>query len=63
MLDKAMQVVSKVGDWYIKKNGTYIRFYEATNAPHFLPKFIPDKLSLQEVSYHTLVHGVGEALT
>jgi len=57
-----MQAVSKVGDWYITERGTYIRIFRATKAPHVLPRFIPDKLALQEVAYPTLVHGVGAAL-
>jgi hypothetical protein len=40
----------------------YLRIYGATKAPHFLPKFIPDKLVLQEISYQTVVHGVGATL-
>jgi len=41
-----MQVVGEVGDWYVKKRRTYIQVFGATKAPHLLPKFIPDKLSL-----------------
>jgi hypothetical protein len=33
------------------------------NLPHIFPKFVPDKLVLQEVAYHTLVHGVGASLS
>jgi hypothetical protein len=42
--------------------GTYIKVYGATKSPHLLPKFIPEKLVLQEITYQTLVHGVGVAL-
>jgi hypothetical protein len=41
---------------------TYLRIYKATKAPHFLPRFIPDKLVLQEISYQTMIHGVGATL-
>jgi hypothetical protein len=42
--------------------GTYIRVYGATKSPHLLPKFILDRLVLQEIAYQTLVYGVGAAL-
>lgn len=44
------------------ENGTYIRIYGATEAPHMFPKFVPNKLVLQEVAYRTLVNGVGAVL-
>lgn len=62
MLEKVMQVVGEVGDWYVIERGTYIRVFGATKAPHLLPKFILDKLALQKIEYQTLVHGVGAAL-
>jgi hypothetical protein len=34
----------------------------ATKAPHLLPKFVPDRLVLQEIVYQTLVYGVGATL-
>jgi hypothetical protein len=43
-------------------HGTYIRVYGATKDTNFLPRFIPDKLILQETTYQTLVNGVGVTL-
>jgi len=40
----------------------YIRIYGATKAPPLLQIFFPDKLVLQEVSYQTMIHKVGENL-
>jgi hypothetical protein len=45
------------------ENGTYIRVYGATKYPHLFPRFVPDKVVLQEVAYQTLLNGVGGALT
>jgi hypothetical protein len=57
-----MQVVSELGGRYSTEKRTYIRVFKSTKSPHVLPKLSPDKLALQEVAYHTLVHGVGVAL-
>lgn len=62
MTEKAMQLISTIGDWYVTENGTYIRVFGATKAPHLLPKLIPDKLAIQEVAYQTLLRGVGASL-
>jgi hypothetical protein len=38
----------------------YLRsIFGATKEPHLLPKFIPEKLSLEEVVNHTFMHMVG----
>ena len=44
------------------ENGTYIRVYGAMKSPHLLSWFVPDKLVLQEVTYQTIIHGVGGIL-
>jgi hypothetical protein len=62
MSEKAIEAISEVGDWYVIDKGTYIRVFRAIKAPHVLPKFISDKLALQEVAYQTFVHGVGASL-
>jgi hypothetical protein len=56
---KSQDIVGKVQYWYLLYYGTYIIFYEATKSLHLLPKFLLDKLVLQDISYQTLVHGVG----
>jgi hypothetical protein len=62
MTNKALSIIQNIGDWYLMEHGTYIRVYGATKAPHLLPRFVPDKLVLQELAYQTIVHGVGAAL-
>jgi hypothetical protein len=63
MLEKEMLAISKVGDWYVLEMGTYIKAHGSTKPPHLLPKFVPNKLILQEVAYLTLLHGVGAVLS
>jgi hypothetical protein len=47
MTEKALEIVYKIGDWYLMEQGTYTRIYRATKSLHILPKFIPDNLVLQ----------------
>jgi hypothetical protein len=60
MSEKSMQVIKEVGGWYVTKKETYIRFFVVVKSLHLLPKSISNNCSLQEVSYHTVLHGVGE---
>jgi hypothetical protein len=60
MTDKEMEVIRRIGDWYLMEHDTYIRVYGAMKPPHLLPQFVPDNIVLQEVSYQTIIHGVGE---
>jgi len=46
MIDKAIVVIRKFGDWYLMYHGIYIRIYGAMKLPHLLPRFVPDKLVL-----------------
>jgi hypothetical protein len=36
----------------------YLRIYEAYQASHLLSKFILDRLVLQDITYHTIMHGL-----
>jgi hypothetical protein len=58
-----MEVVSEIDDWFVRENETYIRIYGSTKPPPIVPKFVLDKLVLQEVAYHTLVHGFGASIS
>jgi hypothetical protein len=58
MTDKAIAIIRRIRDWYLMENDTYIRIYGAMKPPHLLPRFVPDKLVLQEVAYQTIIHGV-----
>jgi len=63
MSEKYMQEIGEVGDWYATDRGMHNRVFGATKAPHLLPKFILDKLALQEVDFHTFVNGFRESLS
>jgi hypothetical protein len=58
MKDKAIEVIIRIGDWYLMEHDTYIRIYGAMKPPHLPPRFVPHKLVLQEVTYQTIIHGV-----
>jgi hypothetical protein len=62
MTDKEIFIIKRINDWYLMGNGTYIRVYGAMKSPYFLPRFVPEKLVLQEVAYQTNIHGVGGML-
>jgi hypothetical protein len=53
-----MQDIKEIGDWYIGKHYTYIRIYGSTGAPHFLPKYILEKLLIREIAYQTMEVGI-----
>ena len=46
--DKSL--VSTMGDWYIGEYFTYIRIWGSMPV-HLLPRIVPDKMVLEEVSY------------
>lgn len=60
MIDKAIAVIKIIENWYLMEHNTYIRVYGAIKPPHPLPRFVPDKLILQEVAYETSYTGLGE---
>jgi hypothetical protein len=58
MIDNAIAVIRRIGDWYLMEHDTYIRIYGAMKPPHLLPRFVPNKLVFEEVAYQTIIHGV-----
>ena len=43
---EGQKMVKEYGDWYMKLDGVYIKIVGSTNAPHWLPHFLPDTLLL-----------------
>jgi hypothetical protein len=41
----------------MKKYYTFVRIFRATGPPHFLIKYVPDKLLAIEITYHTMEKG------
>jgi hypothetical protein len=62
MNNKDPTIVWKIGYWYLMEHGTYISVYIATKSPHLIPRFVPEILMLQEITYQTMIHGVGATL-
>jgi hypothetical protein len=62
MTEKTSGHCKEKSDLYLLEYGTYIRVYGATKVPHLLPKFVSDWLVLQEITYQTVIHGVGTTL-
>ena len=59
---KGQKLVKEYGDWYMTPVGVYIRILGSTKPPHWLPRFVPDTLLLQEMAYQTYANGVAASL-
>lgn len=57
-----MEVLGRIGDWYLNEPSTDIRIYGATKAPHLLPKHVPERLVIREIAYQTILHGFNASL-
>ena len=54
---EAKNLIDTMGDWYIDESFSYIRVFE--NSPsHTLPKVVPDRLVLEEISFQTVTEGI-----
>jgi hypothetical protein len=42
---------------------TYVRIFRATRPPHILPKYVPDKLLVREISYQIIEKGATSYLS
>ena len=48
---RAMETIIKVAHWFPFVEGTFIRVFGSLKAPHALPRFITDRLLLQETCF------------
>jgi hypothetical protein len=56
MLSKqAKKIFNCIGNWYFEENHTYLRIYGAIIPPHLLLVYVPDKLVIREIFYHTII--------
>jgi hypothetical protein len=62
ILDNIVTNLSRVADWYVEEDFSYIRFFGAFVSPHALPLFIPDRLSCREISMQTVIGGISKEL-
>jgi hypothetical protein len=54
--------LSRVVDWYVEKEFSYIRVFDASIPPHALPLFIPDSLACREIARKTVIGGISKEL-
>ena len=54
---KAKSLIATMGYWYVGESFTYIRVYGINDA-HMLPKVVPDRLVLEEISFQTITEGI-----
>lgn len=52
MSQEVMQELLNNADWYASPSGTFIKMFSGENPMHVLPRFVTDKLVMQEVMYH-----------
>jgi hypothetical protein len=54
--------LSRVTDWYVEEDFSYIRFFSASIPPHGLPFFIPDRLAFHKIAMQTVIGGISKEL-
>ena len=59
MSEEAFKVIEEYGDYYLTKEGLYIRMYGGSRAPSLLPKHANDYVLHKEVVRQVYINGVG----
>jgi hypothetical protein len=54
--------LSRVANWYVEEEFSYIMVFDASVPPHALPLFIPDRLASCEISMKTVIGGISKEL-
>jgi hypothetical protein len=60
--DSITENLSRVADWYVEKEFSYIRVFGASIPPHALPLLIPDRLACREIARQTVIGGISKEL-
>jgi hypothetical protein len=60
--DSIMANLSRVVDWYVEKEFSYIRVFDVFVPPHALPLLIPDRLACREIARQTVIGGISKEL-
>jgi hypothetical protein len=60
---EATNVIKEIGDWFIDEEFSYIRIYGCEGAPHILPRYVPERLTLREIAYQTVGVGIVASLS
>jgi hypothetical protein len=58
--DSITENLSRVADWYMEKEFSYIRAFSASIPPHALPLLIPDSLAFHEIAMQTIIGGISK---
>ena len=60
-MPKAKNLIATIGDWYVGESFAYIRVW-GSNTTHMLPKFVPNRLVIEEISFETMAERVYKKL-
>jgi hypothetical protein len=60
--DSITKNLSRVADWYVEKDFSYIRVFGASAPPHALPLLIPDRLACREIARQTVIGSISKEL-
>jgi hypothetical protein len=60
--DSIMENLRRVADWYVDKEFSYIRVFDASVPLHDLPLLIPDRLACHEITRQTVIGGISKEL-
>lgn len=52
VLHGVMEVVSEISNYFASPNATFLRLFGKQISLHLLPKYVTDKLFMQEFAYH-----------
>ena len=47
---EAIKLIATMDDWYVQESFSYIRIW-GSNTAHMLPKFVPDRLVIEEIYF------------
>ena len=60
--DNAMDVICEYGDYFLSREGTYMRMYGCSTSPSLLPKYAIDYVVHKEAVTHLFTSGIGKFL-
>jgi hypothetical protein len=58
--DNIVTNLSRIADWYVEAEFSYLRVFGASVPPHALPLFIPNMLAFHEVARQMVIGGVNK---
>lgn len=58
ILEAGRESLSKIGNWYLLKDLTYIRLIGLIGVPHLLPKYVPNRILVKEFTFQIFEVGL-----